>query len=137
MISPKGCACNYITCVLHLCILACALSPAHRRVRLHSPVISIDFSRRSLSLISVSLSQHTSPPSSFSSFHCSLSCVQIAIILLSWSWSLWGPALLQCKRWQSLIGASGRLLCPPPPSEVSHCHWESSVSYEHASTPSN
>lgn len=63
----------------------------------------------SLSLPPVSISQHASPRV----LPPLLSCVQIAVISLSRFLATTGSGLLQCKRWQSSIGASGRL--PPPP----------------------
>lgn len=109
---------NCIMCPLKLCIQACALGCVSECVSVwqHSPVISIDFSRRGLSHWSPSLSV---PPPPLLPL---LSCVQIAIILFSRSSSLW--ALPSCSvkdgsHWSGHLDtrpAPTRTLSPSPPS---------------------
>lgn len=64
-----------------------------------------------------------------------LSGVQIAIISLSRSWSLW--ALASCSVKDGSHRSGHLAACPAPLAEGSLCRWESQVSYNYACTASN
>lgn len=93
-------------CPLHVCIWAFAPRCASACVWQHSPFIGIDFSRRGFSPRSAFLSTQPPPSSSIALWRANSYNFTLMVLVTM------GPALLQCKRWQSSIRASGRLPCP-------------------------